>query len=122
MQFAYSLPWWLAVLLVTAIAGLTYATYRVPLVPLMRVQAGVLIAVRAFVLTALVLFLFRPIVFLPPASGRDALVPVLVDVSRSMRLNDADGETRIARATAVLDKELLPALSRQFTPDLFSVG
>ena len=57
-------------------------------------------------LAALVLFLFRPIAVLPPAGSRDAVVPVLVDVSRSMRLADADGQTRLARADGLLKNEL----------------
>ena len=56
----------------------------------------------------------RPVVLLPPAASRDVVVPMLVDVSRSMRVADADGQTRIARAAALLERELLPALSRQY--------
>jgi Putative glutamine amidotransferase len=67
------------------------------------------------------LFLFRPIVMLPPAGPRDTIVPVLVDVSRSMRLGDADGQTRVARANALL-KTLLPALKSHASPELFAVG
>src|SRR5262249_55391580 len=82
----------------------------------------VLVAVRALVLVALVTFLFRPIAVLPPASTRDAIVPVLVDVSRSMRLNDADGQTRLARAAALLRGEFGTALSSHFTTEMYSVG
>ena len=39
-----------------------------------------------------------------------------------MRIADADGQTRIARAVQVLKADLLPALSRQFTPELYGVG
>src|SRR6185295_7481205 len=102
MHFAYPFPWWLAVTLGAAIAGLAYLEYRRPLSPLTPAQRGVLVGLRVAALAALVLFLFRPIAILPPASSRDAIVPVLVDVSRSMRLNDADGQTRIARAAALL--------------------
>ncbi|HKB09934.1 MAG TPA: hypothetical protein VKD69_04735, partial [Vicinamibacterales bacterium] len=102
MHFAYPLPVWLAVVLAAAIAGLVFLEYRRPLSPLTRVQRGVLVAIRAAVLVVLVTFLFRPIAILPPASARDAIVPVLVDVSRSMRLADADGQTRLARASAML--------------------
>ena len=59
---------------------------------------------------------------LPPQGARDSIVPVLVDVSRSMRLRDADGETRLARATAMLRTQLLPALARDFKTELYSVG
>src|SRR5262249_59099875 len=102
MHFAYPLPVWLAVVLAAAIAGLVFLEYRRPLSPLTRVQRGVLVAIRAAVLVVLVTFLFRPIAILPPASTRDAIVPVLVDVSRSMRLPDAAGQMRLAPAAAML--------------------
>ena len=111
MHFAYPLPWWLAAALAAAIAALVYFEYRRPLSPLTRAQRGLLVAFRAAALAALVLFLFRPIAILPPASTRDAIVPVLVDVSRSMRLADADGQTRLARASQLLAGELGPALA-----------
>jgi uncharacterized membrane protein len=120
--FAYPVPWWLAVTLAAAVGGLTFAAYRRSLAPLTRTRRWVLAVCRALVLGAIVLLVCRPIVLVQPAGGRGTVVPVLVDVSRSMRLNDADGQTRIARATALLRTELMPALSRRFTPELYSVG
>jgi uncharacterized membrane protein len=122
MHFAYPLPWWLAILLAGAIAAAAFFEYRRPLSPLTPLQRGVLVALRVLALAALVLFLFRPIAILPPASSRDAVVPVLVDASRSMRVGDADGQTRLARANAILTTQLLPGIGRQFTAQLFSVG
>src|SRR5579872_5507679 len=121
MHFAYPLPWWLAVMLAAAVGAAAFAEYRRPLAPLTPAQRGVLAALRLVVLAVLVLFLFRPIVMLPPAGPRDTIVPVLVDVSRSMRLGDADGQTRVARANALL-KTLLPALKAHASPELFAVG
>src|SRR4029453_7522143 len=108
MQFAYPLPWWLALVLAAAIGGVTFAAYRRPLSPLTRSQRTILIGCRALGLTVAVLFLFRPIVLVPPRGGNGTIVPVLIDVSRSMRLNDADGQTRLARAVAVLQTTLVP--------------
>jgi uncharacterized membrane protein len=122
MHLAYPIPWWLAVVLAAVIGGLTFAAYRRPLVPLTRTRRVVLAVCRSLVLGAIVVFVLRPIVLVRPEGGRGAVVPVLVDVSRSMRLNDAGGQTRIARATALLRTELLPALSRQFTPELYTIG
>ena len=65
------------------------------------------------VLGALALFLFRPIAMLPPSGSRDAVVPVLVDVSRSMQLSDADGQARLARAVALLLKAEPQAITGQ---------
>ena len=122
MHFAYPLPWWLAVILAAAIGASVFGEYRRPLSPLTRAQRGMLVGLRALVLLVLVLFLFRPIVMLPPAGPRDAIVPVLVDASRSMRLADADGQTRLARANALLKTELAPALASHAVVDVFSVG
>jgi uncharacterized membrane protein len=122
MHFAHPFPWWLAVLLATAIAAIAYGEYRRPLSPLTRVQRGVLVSLRVLALAILVLCLFRPIAILPPTGTRDAIVPILVDGSRSMRLDDADGLTRVARANALLKNELGLTLSARFTTELYSVG
>ena len=122
MHFAYALPWWLAVVLAAVIGGATFLEYRRPLSPLTPVKRGVLAGLRAITLTLLVLFLFRPIVMLPPSSARDAVVAILVDVSRSMRLADADGQSRLTRATTVLERDLLPALTPHFSTEIYGVG
>ena len=57
------------------------------------------------------IFLARPIV-LAPAGSKDAVVPILVDVSRSMRVADADGRPRISSRRSV--RQLVPALSGRF--------
>ena len=122
MHLAHSLPWWLAIVLAAAIGAVAYAEYRRPLSPLSPVQRGVLVSLRVVALAAIVLFLFRPIAILPPTGSREAIVPVLVDGSRSMRLADADGQTRIARVNALLKNELGPPLSTHFTTEIYSVG
>src|SRR5439155_260283 len=122
MHFAYPVSWWLVGALGAAVGALAFFEYRRPLSPLTRAERGVLVGLRAAALAALVVFLLRPIVLLPPVGARDAAVPVLVDVSGSMRLTDADGQARLARATTVLRTQLLPALSRHFKPEIYSVG
>lgn len=122
MHFAHPLPWWLAVLLAAAIAAVAYGEYRRPLSPLTRNQRGILVALRVLALVILVLCLFRPIAILPPVGSRDAIVPILVDASRSMRLGDADGQTRVARAAALLKNELGESLSSHFKTELYTVG
>lgn len=122
MHFAYPLPWWLAVILAAVIGAVVYVEYRRPLSPLTRAQRGVLAGLRVSALLALCLFVFRPIAVLPPAGSRDAIVPVLVDVSRSMRINDADGQTRLARASALLHNELGLPLTTHFTTQIYGVG
>jgi len=122
MRLAYSLPWWLALILAAAIAAVAFVEYRRPLAPLTRAQRGTLVALRVLVLAALVLFLFRPVAFLPPIGPRDAIVPILVDTSRSMRIADADGASRLARANALIKTELLPGLNQQYRTELFTIG
>ena len=98
-------------------------SYRRPLSPLTRGQRGA--ARRACAgssLAALVLFLFRPIAVLPPAEPHDAVVPVLVDVSRSMRVRGCrDGQTAASRrASRLLKTRSLPELSTRFKPEVFA--
>ena len=49
-------------------------------------------------------------------------VPVLVDVSRSMSIDDAGGQRRIDRARDVLTRDLLPVLAGQFRVEVLSFG
>jgi uncharacterized membrane protein len=122
MQLAYSLPWWLGLLVAAVVVVLALAPYRRPLRPLQVVPRIVLVGCRLLSLSALVLFVLRPSVLVVRPPERNSVVPVLVDVSRSMRVNDADGHTRIGRAKLILQNDLLPALSPRFTPELFGVG
>src|SRR3954468_12770267 len=122
MHFAYPLPWWLAVTLAAAVGAVAYIEYRRPLAPLTRGQRALLAGLRVLALAALVLFVVRPIAVLPPAGSRDAIVPVLVDVSRSMRLADADGQTRVARANDLLKNALGAPLTTRFTTEIYGVG
>jgi hypothetical protein len=122
MHFAYPLPVWLAMLLAAAIGAAAFFEYRRPLSPLTRVQRVTLVALRVLVLAAIVLFLFRPMITLPPSSSQDAFVPVLIDVSRSMRLDDAEGQSRITKAATIVKTGLLPGIGRQFRTELFTVG
>src|SRR4029079_11598614 len=87
-----------------------------------------LIALRALTLVALFFVLFKPMVVWPRGSAAaKAVVPVVVDISRSMRLADAGSgqagaQARIARATDVVGRQLLPALSGRFDVELFGAG
>jgi len=122
MHFASPLPWWLAVLVAAAVTGLAVFSYRWPIVPLSAARRGLLMGLRALSLAAVVLLLCRPVILVPPAGSPDVVVPILVDVSRSMRVADADGQTRIARAADLLQRELLPKLAPPFKPELFVIG
>lgn len=121
MHFVAPIPIWLVTILVIAMGGIAWLSYRRPLAPLSSVQRGVLLALRGASLGAAFLFLLRPIVLMP-ARQRDVVVPVLVDASRSMRVVGVDGLTRMANAVRVLETNLLPELSQRFTADLYRVG
>jgi len=52
------------------------------------------------------------------AGARDAVVPILVDASRSMGLADAGGERRIDRAREAIEGQLLPSLAPRFRTEV----
>jgi len=120
MQFAAPLPWWLTVVVAAAVAAVAWFSYRRPLAPLSNAQRGVLMTLRGASLAAIVIFLARPVIpVAPPAS--DVIVPVIVDVSRSMAVADADGATRAQQAARLVDA-IWPSLSERFRPELFAAG
>lgn len=122
MTFANPLPWWLF-LPVLALAGfLAFRAYG-PLVGRIPDRfRHLLVGVRFVILTALLVFLMRPVVVLPSDGLRDGIVAVLVDASRSMRIADVDGESRVDRATRLVHEEVVPGLSGRFTVERFSFG
>ncbi len=121
MQFAYPIPSWAWILLISAVCGLAYATYAHLVVPITQVQRAVLTTLRGVTLMLLALFLLRPTMPLPPSASSNAVVPILVDVSRSMRIKDADGGTREERAAALLS-DLRARLSPQFPVEVYTFG
>jgi len=129
VHFAYPFPWWLALALAAGVAAAAFAQYHRPLASLTPVQHGTLVAVRVLSLVTLVLFLFRPMIVLPPSSVRNAVVPVLIDTSRSMRVQDAEAaapaseaRSRVVQAAALLKTSLLPAIGATFVIDLYAIG
>src|SRR3954471_20789899 len=119
LTFTNALPWWAVSLVIGAIAAIAWRAYAHSIVP--RPRRDVLIALRFVTLATLVLFLMRPI--RTTDSGRtDVFVPVLVDASRSMSIEDADGQRRIDRARDLVTHEIQPALGNQFRLDILSFG
>jgi len=119
VSFTNALPWW-GVLLIAVVTGviawLAYANSAVR-----RPRRDALIALRFVTLAALVVFLMGP-VRVSDEGLRDVFVPVLVDVSRSMSIDDGDGQRRIDKARDVLTRDLLPALNEQFRVEVLSFG
>src|SRR2546427_1254987 len=118
-----SLPsWWLTAAIVLAVAAAVVLAYRRPIVPLSRPKLATLVMLRAAALAALLAFVMRPVARLSPPQGSRTIVPVLVDVSRSMRVPDAGGLTRMAQANAIAQFDLLPALSQKYEAVRVDVG
>lgn len=120
-QFAVAYPWWVLLLLAAATVAVAWAFYAGAIVPLPPRRRAVLAGLRALTLLFLVACLLRPVRVVPPDTVSDAVVPVLVDVSRSMRLADR-GDARIDVARDLLERYVRPALDRQFRTELWTFG
>lgn len=121
MSFAVHLPWWGYVLIfgsALALAWLAYARVPVRLSPGAR---ATLTGLRAATLILLIVILLRPVVLVPPAQANNSLLPVLVDVSRSMRLEDAGGVSRLSRAQAIV-RDLQARLAGEYRIELLTFG
>ena len=120
MTFATPLPWWILVLVVCAAGATGWLAYRHLAAPARR--KNTLIGIRVLSLLLLVLFLMRPIATTDDRAARDAIVPILVDTSRSMSIQDAAGVRRIDRARAIVSERLLPALNGRFRTEILGFG
>src|SRR5919204_758447 len=116
MSFANSFPVWAAALAVIAALALAWHAYRETLIP--PHARRMLSALRFVTLIALLVFLMRPVARSTDADARDAVVPILVDASRSMSIADADGERRIDRARAIVRNQLMPLVGGRFHAEL----
>jgi uncharacterized membrane protein len=122
MQFAVALPWWALLLLACGVCAIAWASYSGKVVGLPRGQRAALTVLRALTLLLIVACLLRPVRVMPPDRSSDVVVPVLVDVSRSMGLADASGQQRVDAARALLDREIMPALAGRFVPEIWTFG
>jgi uncharacterized membrane protein len=121
VSFANPLPWWALGFVLAAAAAVSWLAYsRWTLSPVRR---GSLVLLRFVILTALVVFLMRPVARSGEADGKEAVVPVLVDTSRSMSIEDAGrGVRRIDRARQILTDQLIPTLASRFTVETLGFG
>lgn len=122
MTFAVVLPWWGYALAFGAAIALGWLAYaRVPIRMTTGQRTG-LSALRALTLLLLIAILLRPVVMVPPASANNSLLPVLVDVSRSMRLTDEEGgATRLARAQQIV-RELQSQAGQDYRIEVLTFG
>src|SRR4051794_13908787 len=119
MTFANPLPGWALVLVVIAAAVVAWLAYR--RVPLSTRRRHALATLRLVTLLWLILCLMRPVTR-ASEDTRDAIVPILVDASRSMGLADADGRRRIDVARSLVERQLLPAIAPRFQAELLRFG
>lgn len=122
MRFAYALPWWGWILVIAGVVFAAYGAYtrtNITLAPRGRLALS---GLRALTLLLLALFLLRPVRLLPPKTPRNQPVPILIDISHSMSLAEASGTRRIEHAAEILTKRLLPAVSSEFQPEVFTFG
>jgi uncharacterized membrane protein len=122
MQFAISFPWWVLLLLAAATVAVAWGFYAGAIVALPPRRRAVLVTLRAATLVLLIACLLRPVRVVPPDAVTDAVVPVLVDVSRSMRLADMGGASRLDAARDLLRRHVEPALARQFRVEEWTFG
>jgi uncharacterized membrane protein len=121
MRFAVVLPWWgyaLAFGAALLLGWIAYARVPIRLRPSQRIGLSTL---RALTLILLIAILLRPVVMVPPAAANNSLLPVLVDVSRSMRLQDGDGASRIDQAKKIVS-DLRSQLGREYQIELLTFG
>ena len=121
MQFALAVPWWTLILLAAAIVGIAWASYAKHAASLQPIRATSLTALRALSLLILVACVLRPIRAVS-SNAADAVLPILVDVSRSMSLEDVDGRTRLEAARTLVERDLAPLLRERVTPDVWTFG
>jgi len=121
MSFAVVLPLWGYALVFGSALVLAWLAYaRVP-ITLPGGTRVMLTALRALTLVLLIAILLRPVVLVPPAAANNSLVPVLVDISRSMRLTDDGGVSRLERARAIV-RDLQDRLSSEYKIELLTFG
>jgi uncharacterized membrane protein len=119
MTFGNLLPAW--ALAAAAVAAILVAWLAYRDLPIAAPRRRLLSALRLATLAWLVFCLMRPMVR-GHDTATDAIVPILVDTSRSMALADADGERRIDRARALVERDLLPAISPRFHAEVLRFG
>ena len=122
IQFATAFPWWMLALIGVAIVAVAWLSYARTLIPLAPARRRTLVALRAAALLLIVACLLRPIRVSPPDASHDAVVPILVDTSRSMRLTDAEGRARIDAAGDLVRRTLPGALAGHFRSELWTFG
>ncbi|MCC7179675.1 MAG: hypothetical protein IT177_14950 [Acidobacteria bacterium] len=121
MRFAVALPWW-GYALVFGLAGvLAWMAYARAAVALTASQRALLTGLRAAALLLVVAALLRPVAVVPSPEVASRVVPLLVDVSRSMAVADDAGPTRIERAREIV-QAIRSSLGPAYRLDVLTFG
>src|SRR5215475_7837427 len=121
LGFANRPSWvWIA-LGILALGALIYFIYIRPGYRLNSASKIGLVALRAALLALLLILLMRPVVVVPSIIPKSTSVAVIVDDSRSMRLNDENGRSRIDAAKEILstDNQFARGLDEKFKVSLY---
>ena len=121
MRFAVVLPWWGYPLLFGGALVLAWLAYARVAIALTRAVRLLLSGLRAVTLILLIAILLRPVVLVPPAAAHNSLLPVLVDISRSMRLTDGEGRSRLDRAREIV-RDLQAQVADEYQIELLTFG
>ena len=109
-------------MLALGLLGLSIQAYRRTLVPLTERQRALLVLCRTAALIAVLLYIARPVLMLPPVNAGDVVIPILVDTSKSMRIADADGQTRLDAVKQLLSERVVPAAQKIGKVEIYRVG
>ncbi len=121
MRLAVPWPWWVTLGLAAALAVAAGWSYLRPLATLSRGRRGLLAGLRFSVFLLILLLLARP-VREEPASADRPVLPILLDVSRSMGVADAGGARRLDAAVSAIRDVVMPALAGDVRIELWGVG
>jgi uncharacterized membrane protein len=118
--FANPQPAYIVGAALAAAAGVAWLAYRrVALSPRRRNTLSIL---RFTTLVWLGVCLMRPMIRVSGTRMSDAIVPILVDASRSMSLVDVNGRARIETARSIVEHQLQPAISPRFATEVLRFG
>jgi len=121
MRFAVALPWW-GYALAFGVAGLlAWAAYARNSVTLTSRQRAGLTLLRAATLALIVAALLRPVSVVPSDDVATRVVPLLVDTSRSMRIEDENGLSRLEQAR-MLGRQISEALGPAYRVEWLTFG
>ena len=122
MTFANPLPLWSVAVIVALATMIAWYGYRGFAGTPRRRYA--LIALRVVTLLLIVIFLARPVGRTIESDPTNAVVPILIDTSRSMGIEDAGNGSirRIDHARRIVEQQLAPSLAGRFQTELLGFG